>query len=649
MTTPQSTSQQASGAQPTIAPYGSWPSPLGIEQVLTAGVGLRTIIADGDDVHWLESLPDEDGRTTLVRHRGTTTTELTPTPISVRSRVHEYGGGAYDVRDGWVVYCDDSTRAVHVLDPQHHRRPITPEGEPGLHYAGLRIHPSLGIVTAVREDHRGEGEAVTTVVVLQIDGPNDDGGRVLAEGADFYANAEVSPDGSRLALIQWHHPDMPWDGAELQVLDLPRGRILAGGGPRLSFPSWNEHGLVVFSDTGFSRPQLLTDDGPRTLHSIEADHVPPLWVHDNQMCAVLGDGLFVAPFVDGRRQVMRIDLTGRADPQPVGAPFASIDSMASARGLLWLVAGFDDAPDAVVTLDPDTGALEVVRSANSEAPDPTDISVARSVWTPGPHGDVQSWFYPPQLAGWSAPEGELPPLVVRSHGGPTSMAFPAYNPAIQFWTSRGFAVVDVNYSGSTGFGSEYRDRLHGTWGIADVDDCVAVVRHLVSEGLVDADRVAITGGSAGGYTTLQSLVSTDVFSAGISRYGIGDLEVLATDTHKFEARYLDSLVGAWPAERQTYLDRSPIHHVDRLSTPMLILQGLDDKVVPPNQAESMARAVRAKDLPVALVMFEGEGHGFRTVAARRRALQAELSFLAQLFGFTPADDVPVLEIDNLHR
>lgn len=645
------------------AAYGSWPSPLSIDDVLTSGVGLRTLIGDGESVCWLETLPDEDGRTTLVRHHRGTTKELTPTPINVRSRVMEYGGGAYDVRDGWAVYVDDSTRAVHVLDPrtsdpQRRRRPITPECS-DLRFGGVRIHPTRGLVTAIRENHGLDGEPVTEIVALRLDADQPERGVVLVSGADFYACAELSDDG-RLAWIEWNHPHMPWDQTSLRVGGLGGDLRVTGvidvvAEPDVSatYPRFTADGRLVFfgDQSGFWTPQVFDDTQVRSLTSADADHVGPLWILDHDTLTVMGTEVVVARFVDGRRQLVALPLDGSGAERLIGAPVAGVGSLAVADGALWALLEPDDRDAEVVRIDL-TGQrtpprTTVVRVASAVAPDPASVSRPEAITVAGRFGDVHAWFYPPASATHTGPDGELPPLVVRSHGGPTSMATSSYYPSIQFFTSRGVAVLDVNYSGSTGFGRAYRNRLRGAWGIADVADCVAFVRSLVAEGRVDADRVAITGGSAGGYTTLQALVTSDVFSAGISRYGIGDLEVLATDTHKFESRYLDSLIGPYPADQAVYVERSPIHHVDRLSTPMLILQGLDDHVVPPNQAQSMADAVRAKGLPVALVLFEGEGHGFRTLAARRRALQAELGFLGRLFGFSPADPLPALTIENL--
>ncbi len=635
----------------TVLPYGSWPSPITLDDVLGGSVGLQELTGDGDSVLWLESLPDEDGRQSLVRHRHGTTVEITPRPISVRSRVMEYGGGAYHARAGWVVYCDDHDGGVHVLEPDQERRPITPVTSP-FRYGGLRVHPRLRIATAIREDHSGPGEAVTAIVALDLDTDNRDGGRVLVSGADFYACADISPDG-RLAWMEWDHPNMPWDQTRVRV-----GRVQAASVTSIETvsdlpdaaatrPQWLPDGrLLFFTDaSGFWTPHVWDGREVRSVTGDEHDYAAPLWTLNHDAAAGLPDGsLVVAPFVAGRREIVL--LTPDGERRRLGEPWAGLSSLAVADGQIWAIAGNATAPAAVVRIDPRTGRESTVRRAG-DAPE-APVSVARPLTVAGRHGTVHGWYYPPTPAGdIAAPPDERPPLIVLTHGGPTSMTTPEFDLSTQFWTSRGFGVVDVNYSGSTGFGRAYRNRLRGQWGVADVDDCVDAVSHLDMDAAVDASRVIITGGSAGGYTTLQALVSSDVFAAGVSRYGVGDLELLVRDTHKFESRYLDSLVGPYPAQRDLYLARSPIHHLGALRTPMLLLQGLDDRVVPPNQAETMARAVRDRGLPVALVMFEGEGHGFRSVAARRRRLECEVSFFAQLFGYTPADDVPRLAIDNL--
>ncbi len=647
------------------APYGSWPSPLGVGAVLAGSVSLSELVLDGDDVYWLERRPSDEGRTTLVRWRAGSASDVTQAPASVVSRVNEYGGGAYDAHGGWIVWCDDTQGRLIVRSPLGHVQALT-RSSPDIHFGGLRIHPDAGLVTAVLEDHAGAGEPRTSLVGVPIpQGPGlADAARPvpLAAGADFYACCEMADDG-RIAWMEWDHPNMPWDSTRLRLgrLDTsgssPRivDSSVVDGGPAIScqYPRFAPDGrLTWMSDRrGFWQPWILDADGPRPLTDAPSDHCQPLWQLDNAVQGFPTDHQMAVPRTEGGRDHIVV-LSPDTPEQHLLDDAAVIESLVAGNGQIWAIAGFPDRPAAVVHLDlTDAGQAsaseQTIRSASPEGFDPAVISAPRALTVPGPNGDVHAWYFPPSLAGYEGPVNDLPPVIVRTHGGPTAMAGCALRPSDLFWTSRGVGVVWVDYAGSSGYGRAYRDRLRGQWGVADVADCVAVVRAVVDQRLADPQRIAIAGGSAGGYTTLQALVTTDVFSAGMSRYGIGDLAALEEDTHKFEAHYTEGLVGPWPAARQTYRDRSPIHHVDRLATPMLLLQGAADKVVPPNQAVSMADAVRRKHLPVALVMFEGEGHGFRRPDTMRRALEAELSFLSQVFGFAIADDIPTQPIENL--
>lgn len=642
----------------TPAPCGSWRSPITIDAMLAAGTGLSRIGADGGQLHWLESRPADNGRTILVRATdgGGEPEVLTPAPANVRGRVQEYGGGVWHAAEDIVAWCNDADGAVHVIEGGEDR-PIT-QPDKQFCYGDLVVVPRHRLVLAVREDHHGEGEAVTELVWLSLDDDNIDGGRVLATGADFYAHPVLGDD-DRLAWVEWDHPNMPWDSTRIMVARFAEGRssgaqqVAGGEGVSAVHPKWSPNGTLFFiSDAdGFWNPWALgsSDTAPRNLAPVENDFCRPLWVLGNDLYAVLDDErLLVMCYEDGRARLGVLHV-GSGELRWVPQTFGDVDSICSANGTGHAIVDFDDHGSELVRLvdTPDGLALETVREASTTRPEAAFVSRPESIWFDGQHGRTQAWYYAPTNANFRPLDGELPPMIVNTHGGPTGMAPGVYRSDYQFWTSRGFAVLDVNYSGSAGFGRAYRDRLLGQWGIADIDDCRDAVAAIVERGLADPNRLVIQGGSAGGYTTLQALVSTDIFAAGVCRYGIGDLEMLVTDTHKFESRYPFGLVAPYPEGRQVYLDRSPIHHVDRLSSPMLILQGLDDKVVPPNQAVAMADAVRSKGLPVALVMFEGEGHGFRQNATRRAVVEAQLSFFSQLFGFTPADEVPVLEVENL--
>jgi dipeptidyl aminopeptidase/acylaminoacyl peptidase len=665
----------------TTASYGSWRSPIGVEDLTAGSTGLDAVRVDGQDLYWLESRPDQGGRVSLWNRPsdGGDARELTPAPTNVRTRVNEYGGGEYGVRDGVVVYSDLADGRLRRRDPDGTVTVLTPAGP--FWYGDPDVHPprslSLskgsgdgpGIVVAVREDHRPEvvaehGEAVTTIVAVPLDGSaadSVDAVTVLASGTDFCSTPQLSDDG-RLAWTTWNHPAMPWDATALHVAPLEareHGRVGLGavetvaGGPEESAvqPRWYGADLLFASDrTGWWNLYLFDGQSVRTVHEAEAEFAEPQWVLGTSPYALLPDTdghrrLICLVITDGAPSLALLDVDS-GDLTPVADAGIGADALAAGPAGVAAVLTRPDGPAELATLAPD-GTWTTVRTSTRQAPDPANVSVARDVTWPGEGGVVHGWYHPPVNADFVAPEGEAPPLITLSHGGPTSQARAVYSLSTQFWTTRGYAVLDVNYGGSTGYGRPYRERLKGRWGIVDVADCANGALAMVEQGLADRTHLVVKGGSAGGYTTLRALTATDVFTAGISSYGVGDLEILARDTHKFESRYLDGLVGPYPADRDVYVDRSPIHHVDELSAPILLLQGLEDLVVPPNQAEEMAAAARAKGLPVALLMFEGEGHGFRRAETIVASYEAQVSFLAQVFGLTPADDVPVLPVENL--
>lgn len=607
---------------------------ISLDEALTGTDSIRQVRASTAGVHWLASIATQDNRTTIRRFRDGETVDLTP-EANVRSRVMEYGGGAYDVADDLVAWVDDLSKQVWLLDGEA-RRALTPSQE-RFRFGGLHLVPERRIVVAVREDHDASPEPRTEIVALDLDGENSDGGQVLVTGADFYAGPTVK--GNRLAWFQWMHPNMSWDSAKVMLgsLDDPEDmQVVAGGnGVSAQHPLWLQSALAWVSDeSGFWN----WHHGNQERHvsfAVERDCDIPTWVLDAPPAWVINDDLVATVEIADGAGALTLwqPSTGGITRLLPGTSF--IESISSTGEHIYVIAAWAKRPQTLVHISPDGQVTEIVGG------DPLPGAVApRARWSDGEAGPVHSWFYAPA-------DVENPPLLVKTHGGPTSAAHSDYDREIQFWVSRGFALLDVNYSGSTGFGRAYRDRLKHRWGLLDVSDVVAAVGEVTGAGLADPARVAIMGGSAGGYTTLQSLVTTDLFAAGMSSYGIGDLRTLATDTHKAESRYPDSLVGPWPEAEQTYLDRSPINQLDKLSTPMLILQGMEDKVVPPNQAFDMAEAVRAKGMPLALVTFDGEGHGFRSMAARRQALESKVSFLQQVFGLEHSADVPVLEIENL--
>jgi dipeptidyl aminopeptidase/acylaminoacyl peptidase len=637
----------------TILPYGSWPSPITAELITGTQVSLASPWLDRADAYWTESRPQEQGRVTLLRRsQDGATEELTPAPFNLRTRVHEYGGRPFTARNGVVVGVGFWDQRLYRLQIGAEPVPLTPECEGKLRYADLVLDLGHGRVLTVREDHRAPGEPVNALVaVLLSGGPHE--GEILAEGHDFFAYPRPGPDGTQLAWLSWDHPDMPWDRTTLWLAELDdAGRpgtpvaIETGTAESLVQPEWSPDGqLHVMSDrSNFWSLYRVEGLGLVPVALLAVELAGPLWQLGARWYDFRDERTVVAVATRlGRSQLVTIDLaSGAATPAELNAvEFAGV-SCAGGRTLVQALAA--DGPATIMLLE--DGGRRVLASGG-QAVDPDLVTRAEHVAFPSSDGrQAFALYYPPTNPACRAPEGEPPPLVVRSHGGPTGRASPALNLQIQFWTSRGFAVVDVDYAGSTGYGRAYRSLLEGSWGVADVEDCIAAAHHLAATGRADPKRLAIRGGSAGGYTTLCALAFHDAFKAGASWYGIGDLEALLRDTHKFESRYLDRLVGRWPEAAATYRARSPLHHADGLSCPVVFLQGLDDRVVPPNQTEAMVAALRGKGVPVAYLAFPGEGHGFRTAASIERALLAEYGFFCRVFAIAPAEPLPA-EIEQV--
>ena len=640
-----------------IAPYGAWASSIRIDEAVGGAIGLAEPWLDGDDTYWLEDRPSQGGRRVLVRAAPDgTTTELTPQPFNVRTRVHEYGGGSYVVAGGVVVFSDFVDGRLYRLDPGSEEPvPITRAGL--WRFADLRADPSPRRFIAVREDHAASGQPVASIVAIPLDGGEDP--VILVSGPDFLAAPRPSPDSSSLAWLEWDHPDMPWDASRLRVASFGPGGLLepstlAAGEPEESIaqPEWSPEGILHFvSDrTGWWNLYRLAQ-GPsiEALAPMEAEFADPAWVFGRSSYGFLPDGSIVAtPRRAGRDQLVHIRpgrLVGDVD-----TTYTEFEGLIVGANAVVAVVGSATEPTVLARFDPTTLAVAgILRRSSSLTLDPAVISEPEALeFAVGTDRLAHALYYPPRNPDFCGPSDERPPLVVLSHGGPTSNASSALDLTKQLLTSRGIAIVDVDYGGSSGYGRAYRRELAGRWGLVDVDDCVAAADFLVRRGNVDPERLAIAGGSAGGYTTLAALAFRDGFRAGISRFGVGDLEALAQHTHKFESRYLDGLVGPYPACAATYRQRSPVHVLDQISCPVLVMQGLDDQVVPPAQAEAIVAALEANQIPHAYLAFEGEGHGFRGAAAIKRSLEADISFLGQVLGFVPADvfepvDVPGLE------
>jgi dipeptidyl aminopeptidase/acylaminoacyl peptidase len=636
-----------------IAPYGSWVSPISVDHLIGSSVGLSAVQVDGEHIYWLESRADEGGRTSLWRRSfsGGHPVEVTPSPAYVRDRVHEYGGGEYHVAHGILVYSEFTDGRLYAMRSEGAPQPITPDAE--FRFADIRVHPDRDLVLAVREDHSGDGEPTNTIVALDLDGPNVDGGKVLCQGADFYSTPELSATG-RLAWTQWNHPNMPWDSTTIMIGTMSDTLITDGqaiaGGPAESAvqPRWLGEKLIFISDrSNWWNLYQWADDRVHPLFETDAEFCPPQWTLGERPYAVIDNDHLLCSLNRSGVQSIEVltisDCTIRAVAAS-GVAARSLDVRGrSAAALL----NFPDRPAALALLDLDRDSWTTVRTSAEMIIDAGSVSLARPVSWTSEGCLVHGYFYPPMNSGFQAPADWLPPMITLIHGGPTGFSAPDFKIGYQFWTSRGFAILDVNYSGSTGFGREYRERLKGRWGVIDVQDCISGAATMGTQRLADPTRLAIRGGSAGGFTALAALTTSRVFNAGISQYGIADLEALAKDTHKFESRYDEGLIGPYPQDRSTYLERSPINHLDQLSGPILLLQGTEDMVVPPQQAQMLAAAARRKRLPVALIMFEGEGHGFRKAETIKTATEAQIYFLGRIFGFQPADQVPPIPIENL--
>ena len=635
-----------------LAGYGEWESPITAESIARGGIRLTDVETDGDDVYWQEMRPADGARYVIVGAAG----DVTPAGFSARSLVHEYGGGAFRVFDGDCYFTNLADQRVYRQIAAGAPLALTPEGR--VRYADFDRDAGRDRLVAVAEDHSAEGAEVSNrIVTIGIDGEAKP--RTLVEGADFYANPRVSPDGKHLAWLCWDHPNMPWDGTELWVAaltengDLDEKWLIAGGKSESVFqPEWSPFGQLYFvSDrTGWWNLYRKGSEPIEAVLPRDAEFGLPQWVFRMSTYGFLASGKIVCTFSeDGTERLAVLDPQS-GELTEIKSEYSAFGSIRTAGEQAVFLGASATRRSAVMRLDVEAGeATELKRSSDTDV-DPDYVAVAEPVAFPTEGGrQAYGYYYAPQNPRFAAPAGELPPLVVHSHGGPTGATDDSLSLSVQYWTSRGIAVVDVNYGGSTGYGREYRERLQGTWGIVDVEDCANAARYLVERGVVDGARLAISGGSAGGWTTLCALTFTDVFQAGASHFGVSDAGALARDTHKFESRYLDGLIGPYPEREDLYDQRSPIENADKLSCPVIFLQGLEDRIVPPDQSARMAGAIREKGIPVALLEFESEQHGFRRAENVQRALEAELYFYGRVFGFAPADAIEPVEIDNLEK
>jgi dipeptidyl aminopeptidase/acylaminoacyl peptidase len=640
------------------APYGSWKSPITSDLIVKESIGLGQVKMDGDDIYWIEMRPSEAGRQVIVRQTSDgNNVDVNPPGFNARTRVHEYGGGDFVAHDSIVYFSNFADQQLYRQAPNSAPELISEAStDSQLRYADFVFDTSRNRLIAVREDHReNDREAVNTLTAIPLDGG---AAQILVSGNDFYSSPRISPDGSQLAWLTWNHPNMPWDGCELWTGEitadgtLDHQRIVAGGLRESIFqPEWSADGTLYFvSDrSGWWNLYRATADGSvESVCEMQAEFGAPQWIFGLSTYAFESADRIVCTFCDRGLWRLGVIDTHAKELQRIDAPYTEISYVCAAPGRAVFRVGSPQAPFSIMEMDLASRSTKVLRRASTIEIHAGFISEAQPVEFPTENGlTAHGFYYPPKNSDYEAPKLERPLLLVKSHGGPTAATIAALMLGIQYWTSRGIAVLDVNYGGSTGYGRAYRERLNGNWGIVDVDDCINGARFLATRGDADGNRLMIDGGSAGGYTTLCALTFRDQFKAGASHFGVSDAEALAKETHKFESRYLDKLIGPYPERRDLYIERSPIHHADKLSCPVIFFQGLEDKVVPPNQAETMVEALHKKGVPVAYVAFEGEQHGFRRAENIKRALDGELYFYSRVFGFQLAEPVEPVPIENL--
>jgi dipeptidyl aminopeptidase/acylaminoacyl peptidase len=643
-------------SQRKAAPYGSWDSSVTVDLLLKGTVHMRNQMVrwDGDDLYWSELRPYEAGRIVVCRRAADgAISDITPPGFNARTRVHEYGGGHFAVSGGIVWFTNYSDQRLYRQDGNGTPRAITLPAD--VRHADMVVDDRRGRLYAVREDHTtGASEAVNSIVSLDWKGERE--AITVATGNDFYSSPKLSPDGSRVAWTTWNHPNMPWDGSELWIGELDRDghvtssrRIAGGENESVLQPEWSPTGELYFvSDrSDWWNLYRARGEGDEAVCRRAAEFGAPQWVFGMRFYAFAGPYEIVCLYSEPNgTKLARIDLDGGAMRQ-VELLYTNLNNVQMNGRKAAFFAGSATLAERVLTIDLDTGAQEVVKVSNKAHIDPGNLSIPKAIEFPTEGGlTAHAVYYQPKNQDFEAPSGEKPPLMVRCHGGPTGYGGPTYTFEYHYWTSRGFAVVDVNYGGSSGYGRAYRMRLNGNWGVVDVDDCINSARYLVEQGLADGDRVSITGGSAGGFTVLLSLTKRDFYNAGASHFGIGDLELFIKETHKFETHYVDTLIGPYPERADLYRDRSAIYFADNLKTPVILFQGLEDKVVPPSQAEEFVAVCKKKKLPYAYVAFEGEQHGFRQEKNIRRSIEGEMYFLSRIFDFTTADPIEPVKIEN---
>lgn len=641
-------------------PFGSWESPISASEIAAGGISLQSLSAAGNFVYLIESRPSEMGRQVLLKITPSgVATECTPHTFNTRTRVHEYGGGEYWVYEGTVFAVSFTDQRVYRIEDGE-SDPVAITAEPelagSLRYANGTISPDGITIYCVEENHLDSEQILNRIVSFPSDGSSSP--RVIFSGTDFVSSPKISPDGLTLTWLSWNHPNMPWDGTELHSAQInsdgsiKTAKLIAGGSDEsITQPSWSPDGVLHFiSDrSGWWNLYSYENGEVTSLFELDADFAGPDWLFGFSSYDFMADSSIICTYQGGNRDVLvRISRDG-SEPEEIANDYSSISHLSILNDIIYFIGSSPMIPEAVVAISTSVKTIDVIRRSRESIMERSFISQAEFIEFDSTDG-AKSYglFYPPKHALNQGVTGERPPLLVMSHGGPTSAASASYNLAIQYWTTRGIAVVDVNYRGSSGYGRVYRNALRNQWGIFDTADCIAAAKFLEHRGDVDGTRMAIRGGSAGGYTTLCALTFHDVFRAGASYYGVADAEILATDTHKFESRYLDQLMGPYPDAKDVYVNRSPIHYADQIRAAVIVFQGLEDQIVPPTQAELMVDGLAQNKLPHVYMTFPGEQHGFRQAENIIKTLESELSFYGQVLGFSPPG-ISQVEIVNRDR
>ncbi|MEC7837227.1 MAG: S9 family peptidase [Chloroflexota bacterium] len=635
--------------------YGSWESEITPQKIIEGGLRFSEIRSNGSEVYFLEGRPEEAGRYVIVKQNSAGEIEdLIPENFNSRNAVHEYGGGSFAVGKKNIYFTNWDDQRIYVVKGKNTSAlTIEPPFEKSIRYSDLTLSYDEEWIYCVRETHFEKGEAKNELVAIST---TKNQTIVLCTGRDFYSSPRINPINNEICWLEWDHPNMPWDGTELFIGNFDSNGLsekkFIDGSKNISIiqPEWSESGELIYisDESGWWNLKKYSDNKKSTILDEETDHGEPSWNFGVRTYFIKDNFIYLRGSSKNKNKglIRKINLSGQIIEE-IEVLHTSIGGLSFIDNKALYIGASPVSNSEIVSLDLEKKEIKTIKESSKLEIDSEEISIPEEItFTTTENATAYGYFYKPKNKKYQSHSGEKPPVLVISHGGPTSATSNALNLSIQYWTNRGIAVVDVNYRGSTGYGKKFRDLLKGNWGIYDTEDCIAAVDYLSEKGLVDSERAAIKGGSAGGYTTINALTFHDRFAVGATYYGIADLSVFIDDTHKFESKYLESLIGKYPEEKQKYYDRSAINFTDQLSCPMIIFQGTEDKIVPPSQAEIMAEGLREKKIPFSLIMYEGEQHGFRQSKNIISSLESELYFYSQVLGFEPYDKLDEINIEN---